>query len=392
MMKRSLLFPFLFVFLIPLTGSSQDHSTVFSPIAQNTVAKLIKIHGDYPSNGISFVPEINLNWTLRGERNWHKLYEHIEFGVSLSGADFGNSEILGQAFSAIPYFSLKTQIGDRSYLGGRMGFGVSLFNKPFDQIKNPENVVIGSVVNAAAIFNAYFERELNDKFNLIAGVNGFHYSNIHLKVPNIGANVLGVNIGLKYLLPTDPVDPIAFAERPSVKYPRFGIGAGMGLQAFRGTIRPADGPVYPVYTGQAFVMWPSGKRGFWSSGVIYNYMTSSYQFILGQDLDVHPEDAKKKSSNVVVFGAHEWMFGHFAFQLMVGINVYDPFTPLFNDLKSSAEDRNGLTRWTANKIGFKYYPMRHSDAAMKLQPVLGCAVKAAGGSADFLEATVGIVF
>lgn len=388
MMKRLL----LALFLLPIFGSAQDNCTVFSPIVQTTVGKLIKIHGDYPKNGLSVVPEVQLNWTLRGEKRWHTYYDYIEFGVSLSGADFGNDSILGQAFAAVPYFALKTPVGKNSFIGGRMGFGISLFNKPFDQIKNPDNVVIGSVMNATAIFNAYFETSLNDKFNFIAGVNGFHYSNIHLKVPNIGANVLGVNVGLKYSLPHEPCAAPEFEPRTPVKYPRIGIGAGLGLQAFRGTIRPADGPVYPVYTGQAYLMWPSGKRGFWSSGVIYNYMTASYQFILSQDLDVHPDDAKKNSSNVVVFGAHEWMYGRFAFQLMVGINVYDPFTPLFNDLESTAEDRDGITRLTANKIGFKYFPLRNSMAPMKGQPVLGCAVKAAGGMADFLEMSLGFVF
>lgn len=373
----------------------QDYETIFSPKLQHTFGKLIKIHGQYPPNEAANVVELDLNWTLLGERYWHSQYKNLEFGVALSAAGFGNDSTLGQAFGVTPYMILKVPLGERSFLAGRMGFGMAAFNRPFDQIENPDNLVIGSTLNATGLFNAFFETQLNDRWSLMAGVNGWHYSNIHIKVPNIGANVLGVNLGLKYhtkgQVEVSAREPVTLADHRQL---RIGLSGSLGLQAFRGTIRPSGGPVYPVYAGAFFARWPSSpnRRGFWNCGILVNYFTSSYDFILSQSLDIESDKARINSATGAVFGAHEWMFGHFAFELMVGLNVYDPFTPIFNDMPTTAETRTGITRISTNRIGFGYYPQWTENRKHGQMMKIGCGVRSAGGTADFLEFMMGYIF
>jgi len=77
-------------------------------------------------------------------------------------------------------------------------FGLSLGWKPYDQIYNYYNKVIGSDMNAYINTNFYFNWALSQQFDLTSGVSLTHFSNGNTKFPNAGLNTVALKVGLVY--------------------------------------------------------------------------------------------------------------------------------------------------------------------------------------------------
>ncbi len=357
------------------------------------VGRLVKIHGEYPPNDITTVTELNIAWKTRGARYWQRLYRFPTVGISIAHAQFGNQDILGQAVGFIPTMRFEKWKKDTRW-SVRAGLGVAHFFKPYNSIDNPHNLVIGSPWANMTLVKVEMSRPLAKKFRYHIGASFMHCSNAHVDVPNIGANLIAAHVGF------------SFSNQPSLLKREFkkvnalrikspwtaGLQNIFGLHEFKGTIRPVDGPKYFVYGASAFTSKSFNAKGKMTLGLNYHYYTAYHDYALSQELFGSDDDIKKKSQNLVLFAGYEWNYGHIAFFVQGGINLYDPFLHELNkvwDLPKSSF----INLYTANKIGYKIYAFSQNGKDNTMQrafnPYIATAVKTNGGTADFLEFGIG---
>lgn len=354
--------------------------------------RLVKIHGEYPPNDITTVTELNLSWKTLGRRHWQSIYNYPIVGFSITHAQFGNQDVLGQAVGFIPTMRFSKWKNETQW-SIRAGLGVAHFFKPYNSIDNPRNLVIGSPWANMTLAKVEMSRPLAKKFRYHIGASFMHCSNAHVDVPNIGANLLAVHLGFSYSDKPEYLNK--HRDKKSIYNPsswKAGVQSILGIHEFKGTIRPVDGPKYFVYGASAFTSKSFNAKGKLTLGLNYHYYTAYHDYALSQELFGSDDDIKKKSQNLVLFAGYEWNYGHIALFVQGGINLYDPFLHELNkvwDLPKSSF----INLYTANKMGYKVYAFsQNGNAEMKqrtMNPYLSMAVKTNGGTADFLEFGIG---
>lgn len=379
------------VLLFPLGAAAQFGTT--DTLLRNAaefgvsqyVGDLIRIHGEYPENGLSDMAELLVSFQTRGRRSWHEKHRYPAVGLSGAFIRFGNDAVLGHAIGLLPHARFSLGKGPFSL---RLGMGAAWFSRPYDIVDNPGNLVIGTrVANYSQVWcGGIFP--LSGRLRLTTGISLTHCSNFHLSVPNIGANIVALNAGISWTRSVEGLSRFAPSEtaRAAHRNWRPGIQLVFGLQAFQGTVRPTGGPRYPVYGLSLYMRRETTRLDAVAFGLTYHYYTAYHDYTLSQQLD--NADGDRYARNVVVFAQYEWMFGHFGVMLQGGINVLAPFYRSYAktwDLPSSG----WLNIWTANKIAYRYH-FHLRPAGQDRSLFAGIAIKANGGTADFLEMQLGI--
>jgi len=358
------------------------------------VGKLIKIHGEYPSNKTSSVTELAFSFKTRGKKRWHVHNHFPSVGFSLVHVQFGNRDVLGDAFGVFPHARFQLKKG-RVPLFIRGGLGAAAFTKPYNALHNPENLVLGSRIANISQIGLATLIPVGEKFRLTAGLSGTHSSDFHLRVPNIGANIVALSVGISYCNKRKWLDQIVEPKEivaPTISKWKCGFHGILGFHEFQGTIEPKGGPVYPVYGVSLFASKSSGLRDRIGVGINAQYYTAFHDYIIGQELFSDDADERWNASNLVLFVQYEWMLGHFAMQFQLGVNLHAPFYHALNQVWDLP--KNGfINEWTASKLGYRYYLLNPLAARFPGRSAfVGVAIKTNGGTADFLETSVGFIF
>lgn len=398
---RSILLSILLLVLFQSIYSQDSivrSDNLFSPTLNIHIGKLIKIHGTYPQNKISSVTELGFNWESYGKKAWQSAWRYPDFGFSLTHAQFGNVDTLGNSFGIIPYLNFSPKEKEGFSVFFKTGIGIAYFDNPYHPSENAGNYVIGSKITAIVTFQLGLRKKIGKKMSINGGLSAWHYSNSHVRVPNIGANIVSGNIGLKYRFKNQAKDftPIRNvfdkkAFRKTKTRPTFTARIGLGMHAIPGTIEPRSGPLYPVYDGSIYASWRARRTSFWNAGIHINYYPGFYAFSVNNELFEASELDRKKAMMVVAFVGQEWVLGKLGFILQVGANIYNPFYQEYSKYRN-LQRLKPMNLYTSAKLGFRYYPLRKSIGDSYKSPFLGCAVKTIGGTAEFFEMSLGFGF
>ncbi len=80
----------------------------------------------------------------------------------------------------------------------QLGMGFGVFSKIYDEITNPENVLISTRVTPYINIQTGFDIQLNDRLDLTLNANYTHASNASWKFPNYGINEVQGLAGIRY--------------------------------------------------------------------------------------------------------------------------------------------------------------------------------------------------
>ncbi len=350
--------------------------------------KLMKIYPVFPQTDFADLNEVNIAIQTAGNKEWHQTINYPQVGLALFYGYLGNNAIMGQNFAAVPNLAFNNRRGKRFWLQTRFGMGFAYFTKHYNAITNPTNLVIGSSINNMTFLALDGNFKLSSHFNFNVGVSTLHFSNGHYQLPNLGANIPSVNVGISYF----PVAKPAYYKRDSITHPvkklLFNMNFGYGRHEFGSATKATGGPKYNVFQGALYV----SKR--WRQicnvhlGVFVSYYADYYDFIVSEEMFKNQQHLK--STVITVFLGHEWMIGHFGLVAQSGINVYNPFLKEYRkqlDAKTSAD----LGTYISNKVGIHYYvwnPMRTTSKNL----YFGMYLKANFGTADFAEIAMGYSF
>lgn len=120
-------------------------------------------------------------------------------GVGIALFDFGNKKEIGKPV-AIYLFqrSRIARISPRFSMDYEWNFGLSGAWAPYNPDSNPNNIVVGSRMNAYINLGVSVMWQVAERVAMTGGVDFTHFSNGNTEYPNAGVNLPGVRLGMTY--------------------------------------------------------------------------------------------------------------------------------------------------------------------------------------------------
>ena len=120
------------------------------------------------------------------------------------GVGIGWNEFNPQLGNPVSVFLLQgariASLSNRLALNYEWNLGLTFGWKPYDEIDNPDNKLIGSRVTAYIGFDLYLRWIASRHVDLNFGLNVTHYSNGNTQFPNLGLNTAALRIGAAYYI------------------------------------------------------------------------------------------------------------------------------------------------------------------------------------------------
>ncbi len=363
----------------------------FSPSFNIYVGYLPKTYPVAPPSNYVALASLGLMWQFNGKDLWHHYYHYPRGGVELFYGTFNNPSQLGYTIGFVPSLEINGKNLNKKWRA-KFGLGIAYFNKPYNPISNTDNYYIGSHITNMT--TATFLREHKTKKNLAFtyGATLVHCSNGHVKLPNVGLNMLLLHAGLR-LNSTRPFYQKPLLENPTENKLSYAVKIGLGVHQFGATEKAVGGPTYSSYHLSSWVSKPFKTNHLVQLGFTYAYYSSFYAYINTQEVDF--KNKRLSACTGVIFMGHEFIFGKFSLSTQAGLYVYNPFfikqkkiEGRWNVLSERIEARS------TNRLGLIYYPLKKHNTLnnIKNQLMLGVFIKANLAQADLIEYSVGFVF
>lgn len=316
--------------------------------------------------------EIALLMQTSGKKDWEQRRKYPLWGVGLKYTDYGDDRVLGAAIGIYPFLQVPIVRGrnlEWTIRGGLgLGYATSIYRRApdWDTINN----AIGSHINNFSSFSTDLRLRMNERWSLQLGLAFTHLSNGAMKLPNLGINMYGAQLGIRYWPDGDRAAPLD-RDLPKLRN-RVLIQARAGL-AITGAGK-TDGPVYPIYIGSLYGSRRYASRNKILLGVDYSYYTHLYAFQRNNEINVGEEAANSWKAGVFV--GHEWLFGRMAFIAQFGYYV-----------KQAINGQDKIYQ----KLGYNYYLIRSETGAMK-ELALSVLLKTHTATAELVEYGVTVGF
>ncbi len=350
--------------------------------------KLIESHPAFPDASFpAFGEEFRFGARLDGSKPWHKNYGYGDIGLSLSWGMPGNNDILGHYLALIPELTFPLTENGRWSLTASTGLGLSWFSESYDQVSNPENIMVGSPFSFCALAALNICYDIDEKFSIIARPALFHSSNAHSNLPNVGMNLPMLGLGIRYRKPDGPLVPdttVAYDDRI-----RFNTRLALAYNEHGGATGPADGPKYPIYLASFFLSKKLSMVNKVQAGIECWYNTGVYDYIISQDF--YTENQQLKSMAVALMLGHEFLVGHFSLVTQGGVYLHNPFYRDRLDRADIQGMKARLKTWFPARIGIQYYFFDETARDGK-NVFFGVYIKSNLGQADFLDTGIGFNF
>lgn len=197
-----------------------------------------------------FAGEFSMLKQLRS-KPWSKAYHNPFAGITLYGSNLGNAKILGYGFGAYGFIEIPFYSSEKFIVSPKIGAGIGVVTKVFDQHKNPKNTAVSSHLNA--LINIGIQSKLffahRNAFTL--GIDMTHFSNGSTKVPNLGLNMPFVSLGYEYRFQDNAIETSkeVFKRVPFFKSWNYSI---IGIVSSK-QIFPTGGKRYPVFAISNFI-------------------------------------------------------------------------------------------------------------------------------------------
>ena len=314
------------------------------------------------------------NWYYRGwdvrlafrkkknDNIYNDLYRGPRFGLGYFLSSFKNG-LVGNpmaiyGFTEIPVGRPGVSKWEWLY---SIGLGLSFHFNPYDQVRNPSNIFIGTRKNVYINLTMEGRYHVSDRFSLGAGIGYKHFSNGAVRMPNKGLNMVPVVVSAQYKL-----EP--------------------GKDVWKPFDRPKFVPysIFDIYGISGIRTYDYSNRHFLKLAVGGTYLRQvSYRYRIGAGFDVfYTEGGKErvpkaesnfqKNFSYAAYGAWEWVINE---KLSM---------PLHLAFYLHHNKENDEKEFFYQRIGIRYKVNTHF--------ITGLSLKANAGAADFIEFTLGYSF
>lgn len=301
---------------------------------------------------------------------WKIAYKLPEVGVGFSFFQMGNTAIYGNVIGVYPTFTRYFFRRPKHAMHITYASGISYNSAPFDALANPLNVAIGSRLNN--ITSIRISSQFVVKKQLLGQVafSIFHTSNGSLQLPNLGYNIASLHVGLRFAPPHKINNQFNINDvLPYNSGVRYFFRASIATNERQAV----GGPKYPIYIATLGVSKQITLKNKWFTGVDFEYNSGIHdQLIFNANTYSNLQLAAVRSSLIV---GHEFMVNRFGLPLQLGYYVYKKaFKPMPLYFKIGA---------------FRYYKLSKKN---RTQLLAGIMMKSHFGTAEFIEATLGLQY
>ncbi|QCX00630.1 acyloxyacyl hydrolase [Aggregatimonas sangjinii] len=142
---------------------------------------------------------VKIGWQSNNTESWAGYYKYPTYGIGLYSGFLGNAQVFGNP-SAV-YGFMDFPIGNpnrRNKFSIEPALGITYNLQEYNAEENPINDAFGA--RAAVYFGLDFgfEYRFTRELDLTYGFDFTHFSNGSSYQPNLGLNLFGINLGIKY--------------------------------------------------------------------------------------------------------------------------------------------------------------------------------------------------
>jgi hypothetical protein len=308
---------------------------------------------------------LDLRLAFRKKKNdnvYNDIYRGPSFGVGYFLSSFKNG-VVGNpmaiyGFTEIPFGRPGRSRWEWLY---SIGLGLSFHFDPYDPVRNPANIFIGTRKNVYINLTLEGRYHISDRFSLGAGIGYKHFSNGAVRMPNKGLNMVPIVVSAQYKL-----EPGKDSWKPFIR-PRFVPYYILDLYGIFGT-RTYD------YTNRHYLKMAVGATALRQVAYRYRVGIGFDLFYTegGKDRVRKVESDFRKNFSYAVYGAWEWVINE-----KLSMPIHLAFYLHHNKDNEEKE-------FFYQRIGMRYKVNTHL--------ITGLSLKANAGAADFIEFTLGYSF
>lgn len=310
-------------------------------------------------NGIN----LRIGWqTDRKGDAYHQLYNYPVYGIGLYASTFRKPEI-GTPTAIYGFFAAPIEAGrfKRWDLNYRISLGLAGNFEPYNEEKNPLNILLGSHRNVFIDLGVQANYRLSSYLLLGAGLSFHHFSNGSIRQPNKGINLLPLSLSVTYV-PYQKTPDFTKRELPAAdERGQLHMHYAFGIKQFE----------------------PKNRRRYFKSTVgLYWSYSVGYKWRLGMGGDLfysdsgnQPEiagDALNKLGSMFSGGPAFYVDHVLTRKLFLNGNA---------GVYLHRNNFNGEIKAVFLRLGTRYYIWKDMYA--------GVSIKAHGAKADFVEWTMG---
>jgi hypothetical protein len=324
MVSGKILYPFLLVLFVTRICHGQDTQpwAGFGIEANYFAGKVLK-HNDkftLPIPQYSSGADINFQQRTYGKKDWQQRRRYPVVGVGVAYTNYGIDAIYGRCYSLYPNIVIPIITGQKLEWTVRLGDGIGYVTRDFSRIAPVDtiNVAIGSHLNDYFSFMSDVRYHINDHFDVQTGINFSHISDASFHQPNLGVNLYGAHIGIRYYPATSNPKKIVRDLKPL---------SNRWLGQFRLTLgynssNAPQGPLYPAYiaTGYVTKRWLSKNK--FMGGLDYAYHTNIYDFLRTNPGFVPIGSEAAHSYRVTAFAGNEFLLGRVGVVFQLGYYLH----------------------------------------------------------------------
>lgn len=280
-----------------------------------------KFKGPIPD--FSSALDVNLVWKTNGKKEWQQRRSYPTLGLGFT-ATYYDKDVYGQSIGFYPNLELPILRQAKWEWTIRFGMGLGYVNKrnaPYAPEWDSLNYAIGSYINNFTLFSSDLRFHLNKHWDIQAGINFTHMSSAKYRVPNLGINLIGGHIGLRYFPNSSIPEKITSTCTPLSN--RILIQARQGIAMH--TWESQGSATTPVYLSSLFL-----SKRYWGKnkilvGLDYAYYQSVYDFLRLQAISVGSE--RNGSWKAGIFVGHEFLYGRAGLLLQMGFYIHQAYLP-----------------------------------------------------------------
>ncbi len=338
--------------------------------------KIIK-HRDYFRPTITR-PTVNLeasyNLQTRGEKYWHQLHNYPKFRFKAVVSLFGDREVFGTGIGLLPMLRFERKLAGLQ-MEFDVGMGIAYVSKVYDDFDNPVNNVISAHINNITQMSCLLSYPLGSRSRVKGGGSFTHFSNGKFRSPNLGINILALNLAYEIELSKKENESKPL-QSTLPAYRRWGSRILLGFGIREG--EKEGGPRFPLYTISTQLHFQRNLKGRHLLSLDLRHFRDIYH--ANRQHLAFPDRYFERSVLGLVFIGHEFLMSPFSISLQTGAELISP-----ENRVPSLENRLGKV-----KIGVHSYPFSRSKNPSGF--CLGAHLTAEYAKATFVELNLGWYF
>lgn len=352
---------------------AQNRASIFGVESNMMGGKIFKHTKKFtgPSPDFSGGMEVNLLWKTRGKADWQWRRNLPTVGLGLCYTYY-DQENYGQSIGLYPNLEWPIYAKNNWEWTVRMGMGlgyISKQNRPYAPYWDTLNNAIGARINNFSLCSSELRYRINQQWDIQAGLSFTHMSSAKFRLPNLGINLLGGHVGIRYFTQKRGDRRMIQMTVPKLKN-RWLLQARQGIALTTGeSIGSAATPVFIGSLSMSKRYWGKNKI---VSGVDYGYHQSVYDFMRIQA--INPGQERASAWNLGLFVGHEFLYGRVGLYMQLGAYVKQTILP-----KAPIYQR----------LGMNWY-IRQQEKGLVKEFYISTLLKTHYAAAEFAELGVGI--